>query len=76
MNNKRRLLLQEALRCLQRSLEIVSSVKDDEDDALFNMPENLQSGDRYEKIENAVSSLEDAEDNISSAIDSIESASE
>ena len=76
MNDKRRSGLKSAIDLLIRASEIVSSVKDDEEDALDNMPENLQASDRYEKMEDAVAALEEAEESIESAIDSINSASE
>lgn len=76
MNDKRRSSLKSAIDLLIRASEIVSSVKDDEEDALNNMPENLQESDRYEKMEDAVAALEEAEESIENAIDSINSASE
>ena len=76
MNNKRRTSLEKALSFLNQASEIVESVKDDEEGALDNIPENLQSSDRYERMEEVISSLEDAAENIDSAISGIESASE
>lgn len=46
-----------------------------EEDALDNMPENLQGSERYEKIEAAVDLLNDASECIDSAIERINEAS-
>lgn len=49
---------------------------EEENDYLDNIPENMQSGERYETAENAVSSLEDAVSSLEEAMDSIASATE
>lgn len=74
MNNKRRQKLQGAISFLNNASRIIDSVRDEEDDSMSNMPENLQETERFEKMENAVDALGDALDDISSAISSIESA--
>lgn len=76
MNNKRRKKLQGAISFLNNASRIIDSVRDEEDDSMSNMPENLQETERFEKMENAVDALGDALDDISSAISSIESAME
>lgn len=76
MNDKRRSVLKRALDLLRQASELVSSVKEDEEDALYNMPDNLQLSERYEKMEDAISALEDTEESIESAIEKIETASE
>lgn len=76
MNNKRRQKLQGAISFLNNASRIIDSVRDEEDDSMSNMPENLQETERFEKMENAVDALGDALDDISSAISSIESAME
>lgn len=69
MNRKRRGRLKEAERLLGQARNIVEDVLEEERDSLDNCPENLQSGERYSIMENAVSELEDA-------ISSIDEASE
>lgn len=54
---------------------LVSTALEQEEDALDNMPENLQGSERYEKIEAAVDFLNDASDCIDSAIEKINEAS-
>ena len=54
---------------------LVSTALEQEEDALDNMPENLQGSERYEKIEAAVDLLNDASECIDSAIEKINEAS-
>lgn len=76
MNDKKRQKLSKAMSLLREAAGYVNDVRDDEDDALSNMPENLQYSDRYEKMENAIDALESASNNIDEAINNIEIASE
>lgn len=76
MNDKKRRRLIKAMSLLREAAGYVDDVKDDEDDALNNMPENLQYSDRCEKMEKAVDALESASESIESAIDSIYEATE
>ena len=69
LNNKRREKLKQANQYLERAYEIVSNVLDDEEMSLYNIPENLQGSEKYDKIETAV-------DNLESVIESVESAQE
>ena len=76
MNNKRRKEIAKAVSSLESALIIVSDVASEETDSLDNIPENLEGSDMYEKIYNAVSSLEDAEEKINGAIEDLIDASE
>lgn len=69
MNKQRRIRLRESNILLIKALQIVNAVKDEEQDALDNFPENLQNSERYTAMENAIDDLEEA-------IDCIEQASE
>lgn len=60
MNNKRRNRLNVAILELENASDIINEVYDEESDALNNMPENLESSDRYIKMEECVDYLEDA----------------
>ena len=53
---------------------VVESVCSEEEDALENIPENLQESDRYANIECVIDYLEDAIEDIASAKNGIESA--
>lgn len=76
MNNKKRESLKDAKMYLERASNIVSKVLDDEQDCLDNMPENLQSSERYERMEAAIDKLEEAIEQIDSAKENIDEASE
>ena len=54
---------------------LVSTALEQEEDALDNMPENLQGSERYEKIEAAVDLLNNASEYIDSAIEKNEASS-
>lgn len=60
MNNKRRSRLSAAIGMLSNAASIVEAVCDDEQDCMDNCPENLQGSERFERMENAVDSLNDA----------------
>lgn len=76
MNNQRREKLKLARGFLNRASDIVSSVLEDEQDSLDNMPENLQYSDKYEKMEAAIGKLEDGLNNIEAADECLEEAAE
>lgn len=60
MNNKRREKLREAIALFDRASSIVEAVCDAEGDCMDRVPENLQSSDRYEAMEDALDSLNQA----------------
>ena len=76
MNNQKREKLKLARSFLSKASDIVSSVLDDEQDCLDNMPDNLQYSDKYEKMEAAISKLEDGLNNIEAAEECLEEAAE
>lgn len=62
-------------------LEDIEAIKDEEQESLDNMPENLQGSERYEASEAAVDSLDEAysaleelNDNIQNALDYLDDA--
>lgn len=74
LNKKRREIIQSASRLISDAREKISTAYDAEYECLSNMPENLESSDRYIKMENAVDSLEDADDYLDDAMDSLDKA--
>ena len=74
MDDKRRGQLRDALKMLTSAATIVDSVCDKEQDCMDNYPENLQGTERFERMEDAVDSLNDALEKIDDAKSSIESA--
>jgi len=71
MNKQRRIRLRESNSLLARALQIIYAVKDEEQDALDNFPENLQNSERYTAMEDAIDGLEEAIDCIEQASESI-----
>lgn len=76
MNNNKREKLKKVQELLSQASNIVSDVLEDEQDCLDNMPENLQYSDRYERMEAAISNLEDGLNSIESAENYIVEAAE
>lgn len=74
MDDKRRGRLRDALRMLTNAAAIVETVCDKEQDCVDNYPENLQSTERFEHMEAAVDSLNDALEKIDDAKGHIQSA--
>lgn len=74
MNETKRNKLREAIRFLSSASNIVDGVCDTEQDCMDNMPENLQSTERYERMEDAVDHLNDALERLDEAKDHIQSA--
>lgn len=74
MNKRRRVKLSEARMLLGRAASIVESSKDEEEDSLSNLPENLQGGERGEVMENVVCELQSAIDCINDAMEHIDYA--
>lgn len=67
---------------LQELYDIISEAKDslemlhDEEEYKDNMPENLQSSERYERAEAAVDALDSAVSSLEEVLDYIEEAQE
>ena len=74
MNKVRRKNLQSIVDKLEELMADVEAIQEEEEEYRDNIPENMQSGDRYEQAEAACDALSEATDSISSAIDSINEA--
>ena len=53
MNNQRR-------RRLQKALDIIQEVRDEEEEAMENLPDNLRDGERGDRMQETIDELEDA----------------
>lgn len=76
MNNARRKELEKALEKIGEAKDIIQNVLDEEQEAFDNMPESFQTGERGEKMtdaiyemDNAISNLEDVECAIENAME-------
>ena len=74
MNKVRRKNLQSIVDKLEELMADVEAIQEEEEEYRDNIPENMQSGERYEQAEAAGDALSEATDSISSAIDSINEA--
>ena len=74
MNNKRRNELRRAISMIETALDIVNSVKDEEEDAMYNYPENLQGTETYENMEVAVDTMGEVTSAIEDGVDSLNNA--
>lgn len=76
MNKERRKRLNEIESKLTDLMEEIESIKCEEDDAFYNLPESIQKSERGEAMEEASAYLDDVINYISEAIDAIETAAE
>lgn len=74
MNKAKRKLLREALVVLGNATSVVEYVCDQEQDAMDNLPENLQESDRFAEMEDGVDNLNEALEKMEEAKSLIESA--
>ena len=56
------------------AIDLIRDAKYEEQDALDNMPENLQNSEKYESMESVIDVLEDALSSIDDARDYIDRA--
>lgn len=73
MNNKRWKELRRAIEIIETALDIVNQVKDEED-SMYNYPENLQGTEIYETMDVAVDTMEEVASVIEDAVDSLNNA--
>lgn len=76
MNNVRRKTLNQIVDQLQILQAEIESVMCEEEEYRDNMPENLQSSERYEKADEACSVMQDAIDGLEDVIDNLATATE
>lgn len=76
MNKVRRKDLQELYDIISEAKDRLELLRDEEEEYMENIPENLQGSERYEKAEAAVSALDSAVSSLEDALDSIEEAQE
>lgn len=74
MNRKRREKLKQAISLLDFVYEIIFQAAEEEQDCFDNLPENLQESDRGERMEEAISELENATEKIDEVKESVENA--
>ncbi len=76
MNAERRKQLTDVLSRIEAAKADLESIREAEQDAFDAMPESFQNGERGEKAQAAISAIEDAENSLDDALNSIETAKE
>ncbi len=76
MNQVRRKALEEILTRIEDCKNDLESLRDEEQEYLDNMPESLQSSEKHEAAENAVSELDTAIDDLEEAGSSVDGAAQ
>ena len=71
MNKIRRKELESIISVLESQRERIDLVAEEEQEARDNMPENLEGSERVEKMEDCISTLEEASSDIQDIIDKI-----
>ena len=72
MNNKRRAKLKEIRERLSDLRSAIQDIRDDEDECLSNLPENLQEGDKGSTMQECIDYLEYAGDQIDDAVENLD----
>lgn len=76
MNAKRRETLKRAINYLSTAKDLIEEARDEEQECLDNMPENLFGSERYSKMEEAVDNLNSALDYFDEIEEHLDSAAE
>ena len=76
MNKSRRKQLENLSGRISEIKDELESILNDEEEYRDNMPENLQSSERYETSDNACSEMQDALCSLEEAVSSIDAAQE
>ena len=76
MNKRKRERVGEATTLLRQAENIVENIMDSEQDSMDNMAEFFEGTERYQKLEDAVDNLDSAIKSIGDAINYIEAASD
>lgn len=69
MNKYRRMAIAEIIKTLTEARDELESIRDEEEEAFENYPENLQNSERGEAMQDAIEYLEEAFGGVDDAID-------
>ena len=72
MNANRRKRIREAIEQIKEIYEDVDMIRDEEQDSMDSIPENLQYSQRYYDMEEYIASIEDALDSLERASDALD----
>ena len=71
MNNQRRKTLKEAIELIEQATAVIEEVKNQEENALDNLPENLQDSERAENMQECIDLLEEVQNDLESRCEEI-----
>ena len=71
MNKQRRSLIADVIDRLETIRGDIEIIRDEEQDAFDNMPEGIQESDRGQQMEEYIGLMEDAMDEIDSALENL-----
>ena len=71
MNRERRKRLEKAVELLKQAMEIIENARDEEQEAVDNLPESIKDSECGENMESYIDLLDAADGSIYEAIDSI-----
>lgn len=74
MNRQRRAALAKIYDAITAASDELAALQEEETEYRDNMPENLQGSERYEAADAAVDAMQEAIDQLSDVLDSIEEA--
>lgn len=72
MNKERREELLEVVELLDEAIDRIGEIRDDEEDALYSLPEGLQESSRGLSMQEAMDTLDDFSDSINKVRSEIE----
>ena len=72
LNKARKRVISDAVIRLREVRGVIETVRDDELNAMENVPENLQESERYSSMEDAVDIMDDAIDNLDDIISALD----
>lgn len=72
MNAERRKKLTDAIAYINKAIQIIEDVRDNEQDSFDNLPESLQSGDRGMLMEECIQGMDEILEELDSCISDIE----
>ena len=76
MNAKRRKALNEIEQKIIELKDDLETIREEEEDYMENMPENLWGSERYDNAQESIDELEEAKDNLEAVVSLIESVVE
>jgi len=76
MNDERRKEITKAQALIDEAKGILENCESEEREYFDNMPENMQSGEKGQKAEAAADALQEAVDNLDSAMSSVDTSLE